>query len=58
MTDWTELLIDPRTIRAIFGPTCPSLTGIELHKIELDRDGLTSTHLSASTLPTSSQLAG
>jgi len=41
MTDWTELLVDPRSIRAIFGSTRPSLTGIELHKIELDRDGPT-----------------
>jgi hypothetical protein len=43
VSDWTDLLVDPRTIRAIFGPTGPSLEGIELHAIELHRDGPTVT---------------
>lgn len=38
MGDWTELLIDPRTIRAIFGETAPSLDQVELVEIVLDVD--------------------
>ena len=38
MTDWTELLVDPRTIRAIFGQA-PSLEQVELVSIVLNRDG-------------------
>jgi Immunity protein 50 len=41
MTDWTQLLVDPRAVRAIFGETCPSLDGVELHEVVLDRDGPT-----------------
>jgi immunity protein 50 of polymorphic toxin system len=36
MGDWAELLIDPRTIRAIFGETAPSLDQVELVEIVLD----------------------
>jgi hypothetical protein len=38
MGDWAELLIDPRTIRAIFGETAPSLDQVELVEIVLDVD--------------------
>ena len=41
MTDWTDLLDDPRAIRAIFRDTAPSLDQIELHEVVLDRDGPT-----------------
>jgi Immunity protein 50 len=43
MPDWTDLLEDPRGIRAIFGDTCPSLDRVELHDIVLGRDGPTVT---------------
>ena len=36
MGDWAELLIDPRTIRAIFGEAAPSLDQVELVEIVLD----------------------
>lgn len=39
MEDWTDILLDPRTIRAIFGDQSPSLLGVELHRIDVTRDG-------------------
>lgn len=39
MTDWTDLLDDPRAIRAIFGDAAPSLDRIELHEVVLHRNG-------------------
>ena len=35
MSDWADLLDDPRTIRAIFGDA-PSLDQVELHSVVLD----------------------
>lgn len=37
-TDWTDVLDDPRTVRAIFGHA-PSLDQVELLSITLRRDG-------------------
>lgn len=37
--DWTELLDDPRTVRAIYGDRAPSLCGVEVHEIVVHRDG-------------------
>jgi Immunity protein 50 len=41
MTDWTDLLDDPRAIRAIFGDAAPSLDQIELLEVVLHTHGPT-----------------
>jgi hypothetical protein len=41
MTDWTDLVDDPRAIRAIFAVTAPSLDQIELLEVVLHTDGPT-----------------
>lgn len=38
-TNWTDSLLDAAPVKAIFGPNPPSLEGIDLHEINLHRDG-------------------
>ena len=38
-TSWTDSLLDAAPVKAIFGPNLPTLAGIELHEINLHRDG-------------------
>lgn len=38
-TCWTDLLLDTGPIKAIFGSNCPTLEGVDLHEIDLLRDG-------------------
>lgn len=39
MFTWLDNLVDARAVRAIFGATVPSLTGVVLHEVCLHRDG-------------------
>ncbi|MGW0177288.1 Imm50 family immunity protein [Rhodococcus sp. NPDC003322] len=36
---WVDLLLDNRSIRAIFGDVDPSLDSVDLHEVRLDRQG-------------------
>ncbi|MDS4055332.1 MAG: Imm50 family immunity protein [Candidatus Accumulibacter sp.] len=38
-SNWTDSVLDAAPVRAIFGPSPPSLEGIDLHEINLHRDG-------------------
>lgn len=38
-TNWTDSVLDAAPVKAIFGPNPPSLEGIDLHEINLHRDG-------------------
>lgn len=39
--NWTNFLLDDRSVKAIFGPSAPTLNRINLHEIILHRDGPT-----------------
>ncbi|MDH1262928.1 Imm50 family immunity protein [Pseudomonas sp. GD03944] len=39
MDVWTEILVDATALRAVYGQDTPSLEGINLHSIEIERDG-------------------
>lgn len=38
-TSWIDLVLDAAPVKAVFGPNAPSLEGIDLHEINLHRDG-------------------
>ena len=40
MSNWTDLLNDPRAVRAIFGDHVPSLSGVELFEVVVNHDNL------------------
>ena len=37
--DWADFLLNPTPLRSIFGDISPSLKGVDLHEIVVDRDG-------------------
>ncbi|ATP48305.1 hypothetical protein CR512_02650 [Pseudomonas putida] len=39
MINWTEHLVDPTALKSLYGEDTPLLKGVNLHGIEIQRDG-------------------